>query len=488
MTQYLENFSGGSLAGFTEQWTANNTWSVQTKSAFYGGKAALNAYPSPNTDGHCLFSYDAVNSDSNRDNAHVRIRFVSYDFSNREPGIVVRGSGTSVGSETGYYAALKYVSSSDYRLAIYRLNSGTSTELASSALNLDLDLGNPLFRTAGFHSVGYFERDFAYNLEFKVEDSDSSTVSLYARLWKDGYEEPSDWTVTHDDTSGSRITGTGWIGIYRYDVSRRFYVDYISVGTNGDSYQAETIDTGTTLRIHGTFANVLYTGTPTVPAIETYERLPEQSYDITVGDLYSGAGDGGYYGFQVYGIYDTGSEYNDSTYGKCVSLYEYTDGSSPSWPGRSLIYLHDNTDPTKYIALDFYSLLFDIYDNELIMQFQYEDENYNSYTPPVQNPNTNGYGHFYHELREGFNSFEWIDFETSTGTIRINCTDLRDGGHLASGWVTRKTDNAWYYTLQFFIDELWDSADFGQVRRVTFEGFVPQEPSKHYYRVRTTMS
>ena len=62
-----------------------------------------------------------------------------------------------------------------------------------------------------------------------------ATVTIQVKVWADGQEEPADWTVEYSDTSASRITAAGWVGVGRSEHKGATWFDAVGVGTNGDT-------------------------------------------------------------------------------------------------------------------------------------------------------------------------------------------------------------------------------------------------------------
>ena len=166
-------------------------------------------------------SWDDIDADADRDEAEGLIRFTQDTFSTATDfgqGIILRGSGDDT-TENGY---VTYIFESD-ELHITRYLSG-------SGLNLTfVQLG------AGFLVSGEY-----YWLRFRVSGSD-----LKSKIWKDGEEEPSGWTV---ETTDSNITGVGWAAAWMQDGSTDSTVDFFSVGTNGDTAPFPPADTSVVIR------------------------------------------------------------------------------------------------------------------------------------------------------------------------------------------------------------------------------------------------
>ena len=190
---------------------------------------------------HRLNSLDAVDSDTNRSDSEVLVRFKYTDadtFTAIPYGLVVRGSGSG-GSETGYVLEMEH-GNSQLLLQLTEVSSGTRTILvdANATLSYDMDPQSG---------------DYIY-IRFRVNGS-----SLKYRAWTTesnqygSMQEPDFWWVEHTD---STHTANGWVGIYGSYAARNFETDWMSVGTNGDTAPF-IADTTAETRISQQMAQVL---------------------------------------------------------------------------------------------------------------------------------------------------------------------------------------------------------------------------------------
>lgn len=506
MTQYLETFAGmdantgnGYLftpkypTNFTNRWEAEDSgfidkygWNVYTgdSTITYSDDRYIKRHNHSQGAGKYLLSFDDVDSDSNRANCHVRMLHHSDSINTYPLGLAVRASGSS-GSESGYLIYLTYVSP-DWKLKIARLDSGTETSLATSSDPLDdAHISDLDWYAEVFDSFP----DSFVNLEVQVTDPDSSTVRIKAKVWAEGYNKFDGWTVEHDDTSANRITANGWIGFYNSYTDYRI-IDHISVGTNGDTPLELSGNTGN-VHLHQATLEVLGSKSTFSPTVETYTKPLQQVYNCTVGELWGGY----YYGYQqAYRWYyeNEPSNYSPEKVGR-LEPAEIDYGTSD--PLRPLIYLHDPFDPNTILTYEF-TRAYSIWDASRGyyrgFEFRFEASNYLDYSW-LQSPVTDR-AFFYHKDRQGFSTFNWVDIETASGLVRLSTDDVRDGGDLASAWLSPRRDYQndliQSITLNFITSnaiDLWDTNDVGLTRQITFEGQLPEEPAVHYYRVRTTM-
>jgi hypothetical protein len=182
-----------------------------------------------------LNSLDAVDSDTNRANAEVMIRFrVTETLVDYPVGIVVRGSG-SAGSETGYVLQFLEYSSQDMQIRIAKYVSGTASTLVST--------GSEIYYPFATNTWGY--------LRFRANGS-----TLQAKTWNESSPEPEGWFLETTDTD---VTAAGWIGLWGFAANQNVDVDWISVGTDGDA-APYVADTTATTRITHNQAQVLHSG------------------------------------------------------------------------------------------------------------------------------------------------------------------------------------------------------------------------------------
>jgi len=157
-----------------------------------------------------LLSIDAVDGDTNRDNAEVlTILQLSTATPNYSAGCLVRGSG-ALTAENGFAA---YVDEATGVVRIIKIVAGTMTTLASSSA-----------KTLAATAQDWY-------LRFRANGT-----TLSAKAWRYGGIEPVAWDVTVTDGS---VTGVGWAGLFsRCLVVNNLSLDYagfVSVATNGET-------------------------------------------------------------------------------------------------------------------------------------------------------------------------------------------------------------------------------------------------------------
>jgi hypothetical protein len=199
---FVENFGrmATSVAptNFTPQWvTTGHTFLVATAAT---GILQQSAIFDITTNARHAHRYDSVGTDFVNGEVLIRVKVAGNSGSIYHAGIVLRGSGTS-STEDGYVIMLN-----DANLVITEFNAGSYNQLAA--------------QTGGSITVGNY-----YWIRARIEDT-----YLYGKIWADGSAEPGTWTVSHDDTTGTRTSG--WIGIFDHSQDTAF--DFFSVGLGDD--------------------------------------------------------------------------------------------------------------------------------------------------------------------------------------------------------------------------------------------------------------
>jgi len=251
MTTYSTTFSGqttgANATNCTDRYTAETDVSIENPAV---GEQDDRVLKLGSTDSGWIFqSFDDVDGDANRDNSEVLIKYRNTADWTAMAEAVLRASGSST-NETCYQA---YISSSD--LTIRRVNGGSAATLATLDTN---GTPSPLVLSSGLASFTYEEANEWHWVRFRANGT-GATVSLKAKWWVDGYKEPDTWTIEYDDTSASRITAAGWTGVSKRGFNGDTYVDYIGVGTNGDTAPLPTADTQAH-RVTGSFAQAITGG------------------------------------------------------------------------------------------------------------------------------------------------------------------------------------------------------------------------------------
>jgi len=249
MTTYSEDFAGMTTGSAPTNFTARFTTSNQTdtvENPSDGEAEDDRAFRFVHTaNAERLFSFDAVDSDTNREDSEILVRWRIND-ADADLGISfwVNGSG-SAGSEDGYYVGYELVGSSE-RWQLKRYDAGTSTDIGTVVVWPDNDIRS----AADQHPV----IDKWYWCRFR-----KNGTALQFRVWSDGDEEPTDWLI---DETDSDLDVDGWVGVGCGNQDQ-FEVDYVAVGTAGDTALADA-STNTNVRLTAAYAAVLHQddGTP----------------------------------------------------------------------------------------------------------------------------------------------------------------------------------------------------------------------------------
>jgi hypothetical protein len=219
MTTYSTSFDSYTAdvqpSDWTARWVTTTTnWLTKAKANTEGGKVLENT--GTGTARH-LVTWDAIDADANRADVEILARVRPSGSSVELPRLTVRGSGAAA-AETGYF--LKFEpSQQDYRLQKYV--AGVTTNLGTAV---------------NFTAVA----NVWYYIRLRV-----SGTTLQARVWKDGFVEPTTWSVSATDSS---VTAAGWVGIGNQVPTGTRDIDWFSVGTNGDTAPLST-NTATQIRV-----------------------------------------------------------------------------------------------------------------------------------------------------------------------------------------------------------------------------------------------
>lgn len=195
--------TGAAPTGWTSRWvTTGETWLVRADAPSTAGKYLEFARTTTNPR---LLAYNAIDSDSGRDNAEVFARFNSTGLTEAyQIWAIVRGSGSGA-TGSGYILTTLNATS----IAILKLVSGTVTTLAT--------LSVPTMVNGAY-----------YSLRFRVNGT-----ALKAKVWKGQTDpEPAAWNIEITD---SAITGTGYAGIGNWSNFGVVRWDDVAFGTSGDT-------------------------------------------------------------------------------------------------------------------------------------------------------------------------------------------------------------------------------------------------------------
>jgi hypothetical protein len=215
----------------TKRWTTTNETTVQctTLTEATSGYVFESEWSAGAIRGNTL---DSVDGDANRDDAEVLVR-ARIGTADETFGVLLRGSG-SASSEQMYLAYLDWSGfGSNFTLRVGRYVSGSFTLIAS---------GN---------TISYTNDDWFF-VRFRVNGT-----TLQARWWTQKEQEPAHWSI---DTTDSNVTGVGWTGLFSSQANFNSEVDWISVGTNGDT-APYVADTTSTERITLSHAQTIYKAT-----------------------------------------------------------------------------------------------------------------------------------------------------------------------------------------------------------------------------------
>lgn len=194
--------TGAAPTGWTNRWTSTGaTWLVRADAPSTAGKYLEFART---TTARRLLAYDAVDSDSGRDNAEIFARFRSDAMtSGGQFYLIARGSGAAA-TETGYV----FFHNSSTTIGILKLVSGTATTLTTVTIPTPTN-------------------NIYYGLRFRVNGT-----ALKAKMWNQTDPEPSAWNIEITDAS---ITGTGYAGIGNNAATGIHRWDDVAFGTSGDT-------------------------------------------------------------------------------------------------------------------------------------------------------------------------------------------------------------------------------------------------------------
>lgn len=248
-TDFSEYSTGSAPSDWTDRWDTDWTTKVESSStrveSSIGGQV-LELDPGTTTENR-LLSWDDIDSDANRDDVEVLIRFEPENTYNEyHVQAIVRGTGAA-GAEYAYYSGVY-----GETLYIAKIVNGTVTNLDSVLLPYGSDLtggGWIIFRANG--------------------------TSLKAKAWDHGELEPSDWLL---DITDSSVTGVGWVGLAtRNDLSsRQTQMDYFEAVTNGGTTSVPTATTGD-VQLNNEFLEVAYTNNDD-PQINLNNEYVEVAY------------------------------------------------------------------------------------------------------------------------------------------------------------------------------------------------------------------
>jgi len=229
MTTYSTNFgsytAGAQPSDWTARWfTTNITWLTTTVTGTESGKA-LRKHSTVND--NRLISWDAVSAHANTE---VLARYKVSAAVGNHVYLHARASGAAA-AETSYFVMI----STNGFMTLGRNVAGVQNTLGSGYVFFNEPAGT------------------WFLVRFRVNGT-----TLQARIWVDGTPEPSVWHTTVTD---SAVTAAGWVGVGNFNSTGDIDVDYLSVGTAGDTAPLSS-STTTTERISQAVMEVANAGTP----------------------------------------------------------------------------------------------------------------------------------------------------------------------------------------------------------------------------------
>lgn len=225
MAQYFTSFGAdegytlGAVAGqgWTNRWATTGNRDIIEDGAASNGRAL--ALTNNNSNSNVLLSYDALDADPDTAEIEVLTRLKIDNTSGVvHQGLAVRAAGGSSGAH-GYAGHLN----NNNAVQLIRFNNSNSrTDLAESGIGGTIPINTYYFLRVRATGTG-------------------ATVTLRLKQWTGVVgDEPVDWDVVFDDTSGSRITAAGWAGVFKRANSNYTY-DWVGFGTNGDTAPSEPV-------------------------------------------------------------------------------------------------------------------------------------------------------------------------------------------------------------------------------------------------------
>jgi hypothetical protein len=280
MATYTETFTGQTIGSnsttFTDRYDAESYVSVENPAIGEQDSRVLK-FGSSDTGPWIFQSFDSVDGDANRADCEILMRYRIGSDTERHAIATARASGSG-GSETCYIA---YVNGDDFTIG--RFVSGSGAALASTPTET---FPESHFIVGG--GVDNFAQERANEwhwCRFRVNGT-GATVTLQAKWWVDGYDEPSEWTIDTTDTSASRITSAGWTGFSKRNFTGDSFLDFFGVGTNGDT--AVNVDDTQTHRVTSVYAQAITDQDETARVTSVYaQAITDQDETARVTSVYA---------------------------------------------------------------------------------------------------------------------------------------------------------------------------------------------------------
>jgi hypothetical protein len=286
MTQYAKDFSDEGTTGifatdFTSRFASTADWTIENPGL---GEEDDRTFQSDGSGADTqLVSWDDIDGDANRDECEMVARFKQDEDDGNQFRIYGRASGSG-GAEEGYALSIN----SSGQLDFFRWDTGSLVAIGNEG-NTDSIVSHWRQFTGDVEpSFTDVPADLWLWLRFRINGT-GATVSLSGKLWVDGISgvnEPSIWTIEHDDTSGDRHTAAGWIGFGRgVHLNDQVDVDYFGVGTDGDAAPINA-STNTVVRVTAAYAEVALSETNpelriTTLNAEVFGRMTDPEIAVT---------------------------------------------------------------------------------------------------------------------------------------------------------------------------------------------------------------
>lgn len=213
MAQYFEDWSdstiGSAPTGWTARWAVTSgIWSIIDG----GGGTKLLRYGNGSTTAtRNALSFNAVDADADRDDVEIVFKWRCNAVNTNGPQLKgwLRASGTSTSStHNAYLGGVDYASSSSIPLRLQKYVSGTSSTIGTS--------------TAFTPTANTW-----YITRLRINGT-----TLQSKSWLASGSEPGPWDRTETDSS---ISAAGWVGLFSFSGLQLHDVEFVGVGTNGDS-------------------------------------------------------------------------------------------------------------------------------------------------------------------------------------------------------------------------------------------------------------
>jgi hypothetical protein len=220
VTRYITQWddatvAGGLPVGWTRRWQASVNPANAVPDVVYKRlivKRRAVSYKEAATNFPAAITYDALDTDANRANIEI-LTAVKVDQTSPSADFCLwtRGTGTTAGTENAYRAQLSFsTSSAPNQVFLVKIIAGAATVITS----------------AGFT----FDSTKTYWARFRVN---GTTLSLF--VWAEGTDEPTTPTLTASDAAVAAAGFTGFQWTRPALANQIGYVNFFSVGTNGDT-------------------------------------------------------------------------------------------------------------------------------------------------------------------------------------------------------------------------------------------------------------